>query len=76
MEAIILAGGFGKRLRPEISNLPKPMAPINGKPFLEYLLNYLNSASFSKVVISLGYKSEHISDYFGYKYKNLSINIS
>ena len=75
MEAIILAGGLGKRLRSEVPDLPKPMAPINGKPFLEYLLNYLNSSSFSKVVISVGYKCEHIYDYFGKKYKNLSITI-
>ena len=75
MEAIILAGGLGKRLRSEVPDLPKPMAPINGKPFLEYLLNYLNSSSFSKVVISVGYKCEYIYEYFGQKYKNLSLTI-
>ena len=75
MEAIILAGGLGKRLRSEVPDLPKPMAPINGKPFLEYLLNYLNSSSFSRVIISVGYKCEYIYDYFGENYKNLSIII-
>jgi D-glycero-alpha-D-manno-heptose 1-phosphate guanylyltransferase len=75
MEAIILAGGLGRRLRSEVPDLPKPMAPINGKPFLEYLLNYLNSSSFSRVIISVGYKCEYIYDYFGEKYKNLSIII-
>ena len=41
MEAIILAGGQGKRLRSIVSNVPKPMAPINGTPFLEKVLNFL-----------------------------------
>ncbi|MBT4128856.1 MAG: NTP transferase domain-containing protein, partial [Nitrospina sp.] len=40
MEAIILAGGLGKRLRSTVPDLPKPMAPIKGKPFLWYLLDY------------------------------------
>ena len=41
MEAIILAGGFGTRLRSVVSDVPKPMAPIKGRPFLEILLDYL-----------------------------------
>ena len=40
-EAIILAGGLGTRLKDEVSDVPKVMAPINGRPFLEYLLDYL-----------------------------------
>ena len=71
MEAIILAGGYGKRLRASIPNLPKPMAPISGVPFLEILLNNLNSKAFSKVIISTFYKGEIISNYFGDNYKNI-----
>ena len=41
MEAIILAGGFGKRLQSKVQNIPKPMAPLNNRPFLDYLLDYL-----------------------------------
>ena len=41
MEAIILAGGFGKRLKSKIKDIPKPMAPINGRPFLEYIMQKL-----------------------------------
>ena len=74
MEAIILAGGFGKRLRPIISDMPKPMAPIRGKPFLEYLLIYLSHAKFNHVIISLGYKGEAISNKFGNNF--LGMNIS
>ena len=40
-EAIVLAGGFGTRLQSVVSDVPKPMAPVNNKPFLEYILNYL-----------------------------------
>ena len=41
MEAIILAGGFGKRLQKIVGAIPKPMAPVNNRPFLDYLLDYL-----------------------------------
>lgn len=72
-ECLILAGGFGKRLKDTISDLPKPMAPINGKPFLEYLLDYLNSQGMKKVVLSVGYMKEKITEYFGSSFKNMDI---
>jgi D-glycero-alpha-D-manno-heptose 1-phosphate guanylyltransferase len=65
VEAIILAGGLGTRLSSVISNLPKPMAPIGGKPFLEYLLNYLKKNGVTRVVLSVSYKWEIIQEYFG-----------
>jgi len=65
MEAIVLAGGFGTRLRQAVPDLPKPMAPIAGRPFLEILLNSLARKGFSRVVLSLGYLSEKIIGYFG-----------
>ena len=43
MQAIILAGGFGTRLKSMVSAVPKPMAPVNGRPFLSYLLDNLNN---------------------------------
>jgi len=64
-EAIILAGGLGTRLRGVIKDIPKPMADINGKPFLEYLLFYLNRQGLKKIVLSVGYKYNIIKDYFG-----------
>ena len=73
MQAIILAGGFGTRLQSVVSDVPKPMAPINGKPFLEYMLEELNNQNFNKVVLAIGYKKEKIIDYFGSKYKNIEL---
>lgn len=76
MEAIILAGGFGTRLRHVVKNLPKPMAPINGKPFLEYIINSSIEQGINKIVLAVGYKNECIINYFGNKYKNITIDYS
>ena len=72
-EAIILAGGFGTRLQAVVADVPKPMAPVNGKPFLYYILEYCIQQQIESVIISTGYKHEVIFEYFGYKYKNISI---
>jgi D-glycero-alpha-D-manno-heptose 1-phosphate guanylyltransferase len=71
MEAIILAGGFGTRLKSVVSDIPKPMAPVNEKPFLCYLLDYLKKNDVNKVILSVGYKYKKIVDYFGFKYKDI-----
>ena len=73
MEAIILAGGFGTRLKQIVNNVPKPMAPINGRPFLEILLNLLSKKGFSRVIISLGFMAEKIPNYFGSTFKGIEI---
>lgn len=62
-EAIILAGGLGTRLRSVISDLPKCMAPVAGKPFLHYVINYYQKQGIEKFIFSLGYKHEIITDY-------------
>lgn len=59
-ECIILAGGLGTRLQSVVMDVPKCMAPINGQPFIKYLLDYLENERFDRVIISLGYKSEII----------------
>jgi len=64
MRAIILAGGLGSRLKEAVKDLPKPMAPVGGKPFLEYLLLQLKRWGISDVVLSVGYKKEVIQSYF------------
>lgn len=56
MEAIVLAGGLGTRLQGVIGNYPKCMAPVNGKPFLSYVLDYLDRQKCTRVILSLGYK--------------------
>lgn len=63
MEIIILAGGLGTRLRSEVKDVPKCMAPVAGKPFLWYLLAYLKRYSVSRVVLSVGYLREVIKDW-------------
>lgn len=72
-EAIVLAGGLGTRLREVIKDVPKPMADINGKPFLEYVLRLLDKQSIEKVVLSVGYRYEFIMDYFGDKFSNIRL---
>lgn len=67
-QAVILAGGEGKRLLPLTKNLPKPMAPVNGKPFLSYLIYSLKKQGIKRILILVGYKSNKIIKY--YKKKN------
>jgi D-glycero-alpha-D-manno-heptose 1-phosphate guanylyltransferase len=73
MEAIILAGGFGTRLREMVPDLPKPMAPIAGRPFLEILLLSLSRKGFSRVILSLGFMAFKISDYFGKSFAGMDL---
>ena len=73
MEAVVLAGGFGKRLREVVPNVPKPMAHVAGRPFLEILLRDLKRKGFERVVLSLGYKSEVIISHFGEQFAGLEI---
>jgi len=73
-EAIILAGGLGTRLKKVVNEVPKVMAPVNGRPFLEYVLDYLNNNIFNHVVLSVGYKNEVIREHFGNKYKSVEID--
>lgn len=73
MEAIVLAGGFGTRLRQVVADVPKPMASIAGRPFLEILLGSLARKGFSRVVLSLGFMAERISDHFGARFAGMDI---
>ncbi|HEU4716454.1 MAG TPA: nucleotidyltransferase family protein [Bacteroidia bacterium] len=72
-EVIILAGGFGTRLRSVIAGIPKPMADISGKPFLHYLLSHVQKAGAEKVILSVGYKAEIIEAHFGRNYLGMEI---
>lgn len=73
-EAIILAGGKGTRLQSVVSDIPKPMALIGDIPFLEFLLNYLESYKIEHVILSVGYKWDVIQEYFGDKFKSIRIS--
>lgn len=63
MEAIVLAGGLGTRLQGVIGAYPKCMAPVNGRPFLGYLFDYLEQQKCTRVILSLGYKHKVITDW-------------
>ena len=73
MQAIILAGGFGTRLRSALADVPKPMAPIGAKPFLAYLLDYLLTQGVTQVVLSVHYLREQIQSYFQSEYRGITI---
>ncbi|MGD0342953.1 MAG: nucleotidyltransferase family protein [Bacteroidales bacterium] len=72
-EAVILAGGFGTRLKSLVNEIPKPMALIKDLPFLSYLLDQLCKYEFEKVILAAGYKSDVIESYFGTSYKNIKL---
>src|SRR5438093_8502694 len=64
MKAIILAGGFGTRLRTVLPDIPKPMAPVAGRPFLEWILRYLSKQGIARAIISAGYLSAVVEQHF------------
>ena len=72
--AIILAGGLGTRLRSVVSDLPKPMAPIAGRPFLAHQLDYWIGQGVRRFVLSVGYQHERISGFFGESYNGASLD--
>lgn len=73
MEAVVLAGGFGTRLRDAVPGLPKPMAPVAGRPFLEILLASLARKGFLRVALSLGHMAEKVVAHFGDSFMGMDI---
>lgn len=65
LEAIIMAGGKGSRLRPHTLTTPKPLLQINGKPIIEYNIDRLIQFGIKKIYISVNYLKEQIKEYFG-----------
>lgn len=65
MLAAILAGGFGKRLRPYTEELPKPLVEIAGRPILEWQIKWLKKYGFDEFVLLIGYRKEKIIEYIG-----------
>ncbi len=64
-QAAILCGGLGSRMRPLTDTLPKPMALVNGRPFLEYLIEQMREQGIRRVLLLTGYRGEMIRDHFG-----------
>jgi D-glycero-alpha-D-manno-heptose 1-phosphate guanylyltransferase len=75
-EAIILAGGFGTRLSSVVEDVPKPMAPVNGKPFLHYLFQQLAETDITRVILAIHHKREVITDFFGDSYLGIEVKYS
>jgi D-glycero-alpha-D-manno-heptose 1-phosphate guanylyltransferase len=75
-EAILLAGGLGTRLQKAVPDLPKPMAPVNGRPFMEYILDYLIQYDIKKFIFSVGYKHEAFARHFTKGYKGCNVVFS
>lgn len=73
MKAIVLAGGLGTRLRGRVPDLPKPMAPVAGRPFLEYLLDSLIHSGIDSITLSVGYRAEVIQVHFGDEYRGMPL---
>jgi dTDP-glucose pyrophosphorylase len=65
IRAVIMAGGFGKRLGPLTEDLPKPMLPIGGRPLMELLIGRLRDAGVRRVTVTTHFKPEKIRDHFG-----------
>ena len=72
----ILAGGLGTRLRPVLPNIPKPMAPVAGRPFLEVLIDYLLAQGIKNIVLCLHYRGKLIANHFGAVYRGARISYS
>jgi len=75
-EAIVLAGGFGTRLKSVVSDIPKPMAPVAGKPFLDYVLTYLQHHQIDHCILAVGHLREQIISYFGSSFNGIRISYS
>ncbi|HEY2810014.1 MAG TPA: sugar phosphate nucleotidyltransferase [Rhabdochlamydiaceae bacterium] len=74
MEIIILAGGLGMRLRSICADRPKPMVTVQGKPFLEHLLEYWKQQGAFHFILSVGYLHQIVINYFGTKYQGIPID--
>ncbi len=75
-ECIILAGGLGTRLRSAVPDLPKCMAPVNHRPFLSYVIDYLIEQKVTKFIFALGYMNEHIQSFLAHAYLKLNYKIA
>ena len=65
MQAVLLAGGLGTRLQSVVNDRPKPMALIEEKPFMEYVVRELSRHGITKIVFAVGYKGSMVEEYFG-----------
>lgn len=74
--AIVLAGGFGTRLRSVVHDIPKPMAAVQGRPFLEWLLQYYRARGITRFILAVGYLAHTIQNHFGSAWQGCAIDYS
>lgn len=72
----MLCGGLGTRLKSVIKDIPKPMAPIKDKPFLEFIFKYLKEQGIKEVILAVSYKYEVIKEYFKDEFLGIKITYS
>ncbi|HLJ18987.1 MAG TPA: nucleotidyltransferase family protein [Stellaceae bacterium] len=73
MDAVVLAGGLGTRLRDRVPDMPKALAPVAGRPFLAWLLDQLSDAGFKRAILSVGYLGDAIRNAFGATHRTLDL---
>jgi D-glycero-alpha-D-manno-heptose 1-phosphate guanylyltransferase len=75
-EAIILVGGLGTRLRPVVADLPKPLAPVAGQPFLAWLLDACAHAGLRRIILATGYRSGQVEHAIGHRWSGMEVAYS
>lgn len=75
-EAIVLVGGFGTRLRGVVSDVPKPLAPVAGRPFLAWILDHLADGGIDHVVLAAGYMADKIEKSIGWQWRGMTVDYS
>lgn len=75
-EAIILAGGLGTRLSSVVTDVPKPLAPVQGRPALSYVLDQISLSGVNRVILAVAYKHELIEAFYGDSYKGMALTYS
>jgi D-glycero-alpha-D-manno-heptose 1-phosphate guanylyltransferase len=75
-EAIVLAGGLGTRLREAVPDVPKALAPVAGRPFIDFLLDALAASGCARVILAVGHRHELISGHLGSKFAGLPLDYS
>lgn len=74
MDAVILVGGKGTRLASVVSDVPKPLAPVHGRPFLDYVLDYLcASGQVSRFILATGHLADKVEAHYGARYRGIDI---
>jgi D-glycero-alpha-D-manno-heptose 1-phosphate guanylyltransferase len=75
-EAIVLVGGLGTRLRPLVSDVPKPLAPVAGRPFLAWVLDHLAGAGVARTILAAGYMADAVESAIGDRWQGMAIDYS